>query len=133
MPSKATPFRQFICPRCFHSQPTRPRSHPHRRPNRSTSESSLSTAAKPPPPKLPLKALNSYLTTSPPTSQQLAYAHNFFTNPSHSPSFLFSTHHFRTFPPSSSAPEIAFLGRSNVGKSSLLNVLFSRDSVKPKT
>jgi GTP-binding protein len=81
-----------------------------------------------------LTALNSYLTSPPPTGRQLAYAHDFFTNPSHNPSFLFSTQHFRAFPPSSSAPEIAFLGRSNVGKSSLLNAVFSNSnkSGKPK-
>ena len=130
MSPKTTAFPPYICPRCLRSQPRRSRSHPPACPNRSTSASSLSTAAKPSPPKLPLTSLNSYLTTSPPTAPQLTYARNFFTNPSHAPSFLFSTSHFRTFPPSSSAPEIAFLGRSNVGKSSLLNALFANSNNK---
>jgi hypothetical protein len=34
--------------------------------------------------------------------------------------------------PEPTVPEIAFLGRSNVGKSSLLNALFSSKSGKPK-
>ena len=134
MSPKATSFPPYICPRCLRAQPPpRPRPHPRRSPNRSSFASSLSTAAKPPPPpKLPPNVLNSYRTTSPPTEPQLAYAGDFFTNPSHRPSFLFSIHHFRSFPPSSSAPEIAFLGRSNVGKSSLLNALFNNESGKHK-
>ncbi|KAF1984192.1 P-loop containing nucleoside triphosphate hydrolase protein [Aulographum hederae CBS 113979] len=67
--------------------------------------------------------LNSYWDTTPPTQAQLDYAHRFFTK--YNPTHVFSAAKFRTLP-MSSAPEVAFLGRSNVGKSSLLNALFNR-------
>jgi GTP-binding protein EngB required for normal cell division len=70
-----------------------------------------------------LKNLNTYTQTLPPNPAQLDYAYTFFT--SQTPQFLFGTSKFREFPASSS-PEITFLGRSNVGKSSLLNALFNR-------
>jgi GTP-binding protein len=70
-----------------------------------------------------LKTLNTYNETTTPNEAQLDYAYNYFT--SQVPQFLFGTSKFREFPDSSS-PEVTFLGRSNVGKSSLLNALFNR-------
>lgn len=63
-------------------------------------------------------ALNEYSTSNPPNSAQLHYASNFFQQGP--PNLLYSAYYFRSFPPSSH-PEVAFLGRSNVGKSSILN------------
>lgn len=69
--------------------------------------------------------LTAHLQTYPPTPQQLKYATHFFSR--HPPAFLFGTSHFHRFPPSP-APEVAFVGRSNVGKSSLLNALMNRST-----
>ncbi|KAL1303854.1 hypothetical protein AAFC00_000310 [Neodothiora populina] len=87
------------------------------------------TTTTPPPPLLTLtpQTLHSYATTPAPTIPQLHYSNLFFS--SQSPAHLWTTPYFRQFP-SSPHPEVAFLGRSNVGKSSLLNALFNRPRVK---
>ena len=57
--------------------------------------------------------------TQPPTSSNLSFAERFFRPPAQ---LLYSSPTFRSVRPSD-VPEVAFLGRSNVGKSSLLNAL----------
>lgn len=74
-----------------------------------------------------LRSLNIYTETPHPNEAQLEYAYKYFT--SQAPQFLFGTSKFREFPESSS-PEVTFLGRSNVGKSSLLNALFNRPYIR---
>ncbi len=65
-----------------------------------------------------------YWDIDPPRASQLNNAKRFFET--HTPAFYFAASKFREFPLTSSTPEVAFLGRSNVGKSSLLNALLNR-------
>ncbi|KAJ4360650.1 uncharacterized protein N0V89_001216 [Didymosphaeria variabile] len=73
-----------------------------------------------------LQDWNWYWETMPPTMTQRTQAQHFFTKNA-SPKFLQSVAFFRAFP-DSNVPEIAFVGRSNVGKSSLLNAIVNADT-----
>ncbi|KAI9806053.1 MAG: GTP-binding protein [Piccolia ochrophora] len=64
-----------------------------------------------------------YWDTTAPTPSQLAQADTFFTT--HAPKLVWSSPKFRVIP-ASEMPEVAFLGRSNVGKSSVLNAVLGR-------
>ena len=66
-----------------------------------------------------------------PTGGEITEANKFFQN--HDVTFLGSFGHPREFK-GHEAPEVAFVGRSNVGKSSLLNALtFSKSAIVSKT
>lgn len=72
--------------------------------------------------KLTLPSTTAYHWETPlPTSSQLRRADDFFL--SYKPKLLYSADKFRAVN-KGTVPEVAFLGRSNVGKSSLLNALF---------
>ena len=75
-------------------------------------------------PFIPQSVLSYHYETTPPSPIQLRAARHFFYNNPSKP--LFSTTRFFT-QPLTGIPEVCFLGRSNVGKSSLLNCLVDQN------
>jgi GTP-binding protein len=73
-----------------------------------------------------LEEFHWYWESFPPTIAQKTQANHFFTNNSKNAKLLRSVAQFRLFP-ESDVPEVAFVGRSNVGKSSLLNAVVNAD------
>ncbi|KNG44773.1 nucleoside-diphosphate-sugar epimerase [Stemphylium lycopersici] len=73
-----------------------------------------------------LEDFNWYWESYPPTITQKTRANHFFTNHGRNAKLLRSVAQFRKFP-ESDVPEVAFVGRSNVGKSSLLNAVVNAD------
>ncbi|KUL92262.1 hypothetical protein ZTR_02666 [Talaromyces verruculosus] len=71
--------------------------------------------------------LAAYWDTQPPNPTQLRSASRFFAHTRHSPVKLYSAAQFRTIPYDSKEPEVAFLGKTNVGKSSLINALVDHE------
>lgn len=70
---------------------------------------------------------NWYYETSPPTAANRSHANTFFTRHGKHATLLRSIAQFRTLP-ETDVPEVAFIGRSNVGKSSLLNAVMGCDT-----
>lgn len=73
-----------------------------------------------------LEDFNWYWESFPPTIAQKTQANHFFTNHGKNAKILRSVAQFR-FVPEADVPEVAFVGRSNVGKSSLLNAIVNAD------
>jgi GTP-binding protein len=73
-----------------------------------------------------LEGFNWYWESYPPTIAQKSTANHFFTTHGRNAKLLRSVAQFRLFP-ESDVPEVAFVGRSNVGKSSLLNAVVNAD------
>ncbi|KAF1911064.1 P-loop containing nucleoside triphosphate hydrolase protein [Ampelomyces quisqualis] len=69
---------------------------------------------------------NLYWETLPPKDKDLQRANHFFQKNRNPPKFLLSAARFMEVP-ESDMPEVAFVGRSNVGKSSLLNAVVGAD------
>ena len=87
----------------------------------------VNTPKSPASPKItsvPADVLSYYHDTNPPTTAELNRAEHFFT--SHPPKLVFVAGKFYQVT-QTSVPEVAFLGRSNVGKSSLLNALMEKE------
>ncbi|PLB50163.1 hypothetical protein P170DRAFT_508380 [Aspergillus steynii IBT 23096] len=112
----------------------------HLLPLRRTLSTTTATQPQPQPPRSPPSNPNKkrlqdvtpsdisyYWDTTIPTPAQLQYADKIFTPTRHGPLKLWSASKFRTTPLSSLEPEVAFLGRSNAGKSSLLNAVMGRE------
>ena len=75
-------------------------------------------------PSISRHGLSYYWDTKPPTKEQLRRGHKFFR--AAPAKIIDSATKFRTVK-ETSLPEVAFLGRSNVGKSSLLNALMGQN------
>ncbi|KAI9851295.1 MAG: hypothetical protein M1838_004031 [Thelocarpon superellum] len=107
--------------------PTRSSSSPPPRhsPFLSSPTDQLAAQASRPRPRTPIRIPASAVAyrweTNEPTPAQLSQADAFFLR--HDPTFLTSEPLFRNMTRDSPTPEVVFLGRSNVGKSSLLNAL----------
>lgn len=87
-------------------------------------DSSIQPPQKPKMEKNDLLTLSYHWDTAVPTRSNLDYANKFFL--SRPPKILYSSDKFRTVE-QGTVPEVVFLGRSNVGKSSLLNAVMGRN------
>jgi GTP-binding protein len=74
----------------------------------------------------PGEHFNWYWETLPPSMTDVAHANNFFLKNRNPVKLIRSAARFREVP-QSDVPEVAFVGRSNVGKSSLLNAIVDAD------
>ena len=85
----------------------------------------------PPSPPLPTGPhdYNWYYETTPPSPANKTHANTFFNLHGKRAALLRSIAHFRLMP-ETDVPEVAFVGRSNVGKSSLLNAVMGCDTKK---
>lgn len=72
---------------------------------------------------------NWYYETAPPTHANKTHANSFFDKHGKQATLLRSIAQFRKLP-ETDVPEVAFIGRSNVGKSSLLNAVMGCDTKK---
>ncbi|KAG0298329.1 hypothetical protein BGZ96_000689 [Linnemannia gamsii] len=106
-------------------QQERPNVHKSNKASSSTPPTSTAASTKPASEKFP-KKLQVFPFVPGATTNELTKAHKFFFSPAE---FVKSATDFSMIPENTMIPEVAFVGRSNIGKSSLINGLVNRNGL----
>ncbi|KAG0317591.1 hypothetical protein BGZ97_005154 [Linnemannia gamsii] len=106
-------------------QQERPNVHKNNKPSSPTPPTSTVASTKPAPEKFP-KKLQAFPFVPGATTGELTKAHKFFFSPAE---FVKSATNLSMIPDNTMIPEVAFVGRSNIGKSSLINGLVNRNGL----
>ncbi|KAF9154315.1 hypothetical protein BG015_001291 [Linnemannia schmuckeri] len=108
-----------------HQQQERSSTHKNSKAPSSTPSASTTVSTKPTSEKFP-KKLQAFPFVPGATKNELSKAHKFFFSPAE---FVKSATNLSMIPDNTIIPEVAFVGRSNIGKSSLINGLVNRNGL----